>query len=315
MPLHTDKRGFVYATFRQGGRVCRRYVGKASSERVAVALELDATGRELTARARELEREQRTRETARIEEERREVAAPVARLDAQTSALVSDVLEALGYRRTRGQWRKSRKDEPMTKALQTQEEARKAARTKQIKAAENGDKSAALAFWSDADALALTGPEGAQRRAQSVKEAGDMAARAVGALIGKMTQDDFLRAGGIRRHMEAMKANLSGPNPTPLEVLLIDRVCACWLHSAYFEGRLAASLGTSTLKQQESHQRQIDSAHKRYLAALKALAQIRKLQLPTVQINVGEKQVNIGTFNGPNAPDVAAPVAFDSVED
>ncbi len=35
-------------------------------------------------------------------------------------------------------------------------------------------------------------------------------------------------------------------------------------------------------------------AHKRYLSAIKTLAQVQKLQLPSVQFNVAEKQVNIG---------------------
>ena len=47
-------------------------------------------------------------------------------------------------------------------------------------------------------------------------------------------------------------------------------------------------------------QRRIDHAYRRYLSALRALAQVRKLTLPVVQINIAKKQVNI-----------AAPAAVD----
>jgi len=308
MPLHTDKRGFVYETFRRDGRVCRRYVGKAERERVALALASDATGRRL----RDLEREQREKQRAKIEEEARQVAAPVAQLDAQTSALVWSALEAAGYRYTRGQWRK-RRDEPMTKSEQ-REQRQKPTRKEQIEAAKNGDKNAALAVWSDTDALALTGPEGAEKRAFLIAYAGDVAGDAIRLLTNKLTGKDFFFAGGVERKLQEMKATLSGPNPTPLEALLIDRVCACWLQLAFLELRLAGADGLS-LKQQESHQRQINSASKRYLASAKTLAQVRRLELPTVQINIGEKQVNIGTFNGQGAPDVAASVALGGVDD
>jgi hypothetical protein len=37
----------------------------------------------------------------------------------------------------------------------------------------------------------------------------------------------------------------------------------------------------------------LDRAHKRYLSALKALAQVRRLGVPRVQVNLGDKQFNI----------------------
>ena len=48
-----------------------------------------------------------------------------------------------------------------------------------------------------------------------------------------------------------------------------------------------------TFKQFEFHQRRIDAAHRRYLSALRTPAQIRKLALPAVQVNIARNQVNI----------------------
>jgi hypothetical protein len=41
------------------------------------------------------------------------------------------------------------------------------------------------------------------------------------------------------------------------------------------------------------HQQRIERAQRRYLAAIKTLAQVRRMDLPTLQVNIGEKQVNV----------------------
>jgi hypothetical protein len=40
-------------------------------------------------------------------------------------------------------------------------------------------------------------------------------------------------------------------------------------------------------------QKRIDIAHRRYLSAIKAFAQVRHLKLPAAQVNIGEKQINV----------------------
>jgi hypothetical protein len=47
-----------------------------------------------------------------------------------------------------------------------------------------------------------------------------------------------------------------------------------------------------TVHQVELYQRRLDRAQKRFLSAIRTLAQIRKLG-PAVQINVAEQQVNV----------------------
>jgi hypothetical protein len=48
-----------------------------------------------------------------------------------------------------------------------------------------------------------------------------------------------------------------------------------------------------TWKAGEYYQRRMDHSHKRYLSALKTLAQVRKLAVPVLQINIAKKQTNI----------------------
>jgi hypothetical protein len=37
----------------------------------------------------------------------------------------------------------------------------------------------------------------------------------------------------------------------------------------------------------------IERAQRRYLSAIKALVQVRMLVVPAVQVNIGEKQINV----------------------
>jgi hypothetical protein len=57
--------------------------------------------------------------------------------------------------------------------------------------------------------------------------------------------------------------------------------------------RYAVGRKDLTLQQAEFHQRRMDAANRRYLAALRTLALVRKLAVPALQINVANKQVNV----------------------
>jgi hypothetical protein len=47
-----------------------------------------------------------------------------------------------------------------------------------------------------------------------------------------------------------------------------------------------------TTRPSDSWQHDVDHCQRRYLAALRSLAQVRKLALPALQVNIAEKQVN-----------------------
>jgi len=110
-------------------------------------------------------------------------------------------------------------------------------------------------------------------------------------LIEKASGENVLCKEVLTRKTEIMRAELAGPNPTPLERLLVDRIVTCWLHLHLTELRLVQSTGSS-IAQADYSQRAIDRCQKRYLAAIKALATIRRLALPVLQLNIREKQVN-----------------------
>jgi hypothetical protein len=110
-------------------------------------------------------------------------------------------------------------------------------------------------------------------------------------IVKRMSGNDVFSQEAIPRNLKAMREEVAGQNPSPLERLLAERITVCWLELQYFEAIYAQNLGKLTITQSDYHQRRIDTAHRRYLSSIKALAQIRKLG-PAVQINIAEKQIN-----------------------
>jgi len=94
--------------------------------------------------------------------------------------------------------------------------------------------------------------------------------------------------------LAAMREEIAGDNPSPLERLLTERIVITWLQIQLFEGLYASNMskGTTTIAQGGNYeQKRIDQAYRRHLSAIKTLAQIRKLG-PAVQINIAQRQVN-----------------------
>jgi hypothetical protein len=117
-----------------------------------------------------------------------------------------------------------------------------------------------------------------------------------GMLAEKMARGDVLEREAVVLQAERMALELAGENPTPLEVLLAERVASLWIlvelqealtAAFYYKGGARMSVVLQMARVQES-------AHRRYLAAIRTLAQVQKLQGPSrVQVNIGGNQVNV----------------------
>jgi hypothetical protein len=110
---------------------------------------------------------------------------------------------------------------------------------------------------------------------------GDLALQAEASLIKLAAGVNLLLAESLQRSLKALKDELCGGSVSPLERLLVERVTATWLQTAYADGLAAqpAGGGEARLK---AIQRLQDAASRRHLAALKTLATIRKLLTPAV---------------------------------
>jgi hypothetical protein len=104
--------------------------------------------------------------------------------------------------------------------------------------------------------------------------------------------ENLLVREGIGRKIAAVQAELEGPDPTPVERLLAERAALCWFlvhwHERSFENATELNL-----IQADFHQRKIDRAHARFLSAVRTLAQVRKLAVPALQVNIAKNQVNV----------------------
>jgi len=107
---------------------------------------------------------------------------------------------------------------------------------------------------------------------------GDAARAVEEAWIGRIAGSDLLVRESLRHSIDQMRKDLAGPEPTPLEKLLVGRVIAAWL--AAQEADLSDALlgGQDGRKVAELRIRRSDAAHKRFLSAAKTLATVRRLQ-------------------------------------
>lgn len=111
-------------------------------------------------------------------------------------------------------------------------------------------------------------------------------------VIGSIANDNAVFEEGVHRRLDDLRKELGGPSPNPIERLCVDRIALCWLQVHEADLRAARPEGRSIAQANFESKRQ-DRAHKRLLSAIKTLATIRKLALPTLQINVGENQLNV----------------------
>ena len=131
-----------------------------------------------------------------------------------------------------------------------------------------------------------------------IAEASGIASRAEWMLVKTISAGKPLMEEALQERMDQMRAEIAGENPTPLEVLLTERVVAGWLLVEVLEGLIAAQYQRDVKAHRVAptyviqQSRIVESATRRYLASIRELARVRKLQAgtPPVQVNT---QVNV----------------------
>jgi len=140
---------------------------------------------------------------------------------------------------------------------------------------------------------------------------GDLARQAEASFINAAGGKDLAVREALTRKLEIMRAELAGKSPTPVERLLVERVVACWLQVQDADARYAQAQGTATMAQGDYQQRRMDRAHRRYMSALRTLALVRKLAVPVLQVNIADKQVNVGAGSLPSPVPSAGPARLE----
>jgi hypothetical protein len=114
----------------------------------------------------------------------------------------------------------------------------------------------------------------------------DLAAGLRGLLAGKLCKHDLYMRELLTRQVEDLLDDVVGADPSPIERLLGERVAVGWLQMQQADLAIVDNPSDFDV-------RLADAAHRRYFAALKALAAYRKLPRPTMQVNIGEQQLNV----------------------
>jgi hypothetical protein len=130
-----------------------------------------------------------------------------------------------------------------------------------------------------------------------VARACDLARMGQRVLIEAAAPDNPLVEEALPARLDLMREEVAGENPTPLEVLLTEQIVSLWmllelhevLHSAQYKRGSEHQVSPTFLLQMVKVQ---ESAHRRFLASVQALARVRKLQAntPGIQVNT---QINV----------------------
>lgn len=123
---------------------------------------------------------------------------------------------------------------------------------------------------------------------------GDVAVAAEDALIDLYAGRSVVTHEATRSKLRRLRTSLAGPTASPLEQLLAERVVVCWLQSYQADLAYAKALEELLPPQLlELYQRRQDRAARQYLKAMRTLADVRRLLIPLVQLNIAENQMNV----------------------
>ncbi len=126
-----------------------------------------------------------------------------------------------------------------------------------------------------------------------LRSAGNIAEQVERSWVGRIAGDNIVVSEAIRMKLTQMHRELSGDNPSLMEKLIVERILACWLQMQYVETIFAQNLSKMDPGAIQHYQKWIEKAQGRYLSAMRTLAVVRRLQVPNVQVNIGEKQINM----------------------
>ena len=122
--------------------------------------------------------------------------------------------------------------------------------------------------------------------------AGDLAEQAMLKLIGEIKATAVLKE-SLKIGFNNMQVELGLATGSRLDQLLVQQVVLAWMRLAYVEYQYSAvTTSNATHKTLEYWEKRLNASQRRFLRASESLVRIRKLQLPAVQINMAQQQVN-----------------------
>jgi hypothetical protein len=105
----------------------------------------------------------------------------------------------------------------------------------------------------------------------------------------------------IEEHVVYVRDEMGYHDAPIMEKMLIDNVVTAWLRLQWLNYLVSAKMaGEFRIPHMEFWQKSQAMAQRNYLAACETLAKVRKMKLPNIQLNIGDKQVNVaGNLQAP----------------
>ena len=137
-----------------------------------------------------------------------------------------------------------------------------------------------------------------------VREASELARIGQQALIKTATRGRTLREEALVVRLDMMRSEIAGPDPSPLEILLVEKIVSVWMLTELLDLLLSAQLIVELPKKQRMSHSFLkfylgwqERAHRRLLSSIRELARVRRLQsgVPNSQTNV---QINLSKPEG-----------------
>lgn len=118
-------------------------------------------------------------------------------------------------------------------------------------------------------------------------------------IIKHMMGDQRVTQMAIEEYILCIRDDMGYHEAPIMEKLLIENIVTAWLRVQHCESQLAFRMtGSQSISVMEFWERHLSTAQKRYLAACESLAKIRKMAVPALQLNIGDKQINVaGNLN------------------
>jgi hypothetical protein len=106
---------------------------------------------------------------------------------------------------------------------------------------------------------------------------GDLGGLTEQAWLEQISGPDLCMRESMRFRLEALKKDLAGPSPSPLESLLIQRAAVCWLQASHADFIEATTLGSQSIALAQLRLKRMESSQRRLLHAIKTLAMVHRL--------------------------------------
>ena len=121
---------------------------------------------------------------------------------------------------------------------------------------------------------------------------GDMAEQATYFLIDSLNGTEALKE-SMKAGYRQMQHELAAPGDTALERLLAQQVVLAWVRLSIIEYKYTNITNESIpLARADFWERRLNASQRRFLRACSTLARVRKMNVPAIQVNIGQQQVN-----------------------